>query len=427
MKRAHMLALFVALGRAIALRAPTASRRVLLVALLVGFSAELIAEPLRLRADALASTASPAGLLVLDAGGSVRESLDAEAVVWMAATRELSDATGDVLVAVVRARSDNNRVRGQIGRFVAALGAVPPTHVDGGLLQLRLPRRFDVELVAGIPVAPTHDARDGFANRTFAARTWDWYAAARASSRIGDWGAVGIAFAERRDAGEVGSREISADAGFTVGRRSDVGARFTFDLANPGLAELSLTASHRRGALRADAYTGYRAASHLLPATSLFSVLGDVAAQRGGVLITWRAAPRLDVTADAGVRYVDELGAELAARTRLRLDDRGTSVVSAELRRSGIGHDAWTGLRGAARIALPAQLILATELELVVRDDASTTAIGRGTVWPWGLVAVQAQHGSWQGAIAAEASSTLEYSRRFDVIAHVSRRWGSER
>lgn len=400
-------------------------KRAWMLAMVAVFDRSTSAEPLRLRAEALATTAAPAGLLVLEAGGSVRQAIDAEAVVWMAAARELSDSTGDVLVAVVRARSDNNRVRGQIGRFVAALGAVRPTHVDGGLLQLRLPRRFDLEVVAGIPVLPAHDARHGFVDRAIAARTWDGYAAARASRRIGEWGAVGIAVAERRNDGDVLLREVGADAGFTVGRRSDIASRVTVDVVNPGIAEWSLTASHRRGSLRADAYAGYRAASHLLPATSLFSVLGDVASQRGGVLLTWRAAPRLDVIADTGARYVDALGAELAARARLRLDDHGASAVSAELRRSGVGRDAWTGLRGAARIALPARLVLATELEVVVRDDARTTPIGRGTVWPWGLIAVQAERGPWQGAIAAEASSTLEYARRLDVIAQLSRRWGS--
>lgn len=393
-------------------------------ALLALVGAHAAAEPLRLRAEALTTTMSPAGLLVLEAGGSVREAIDAEAVVWMATPREFGDPTGDVLVALVHARSANNRVRGQLGRFVASVGALRPTHVDGGRLQLRLPRRVDLEFVAGVPVLPVHDARDSFAERFVSARSWDWYAAARASRRLGEWGAVGLAFAERRNDGEIDARELGADAGITIDKRSDLGGRLAVDLANPGLAELRVTASHRRGALRADAYGGYRAASHLLPATSLFSVLGDVPAKRGGVLLTWRAAPRLDLIADAGARYVGELGAELAARGRLRLDDRGNSVVSGELRRSGVGNDTWTGIRGAARIALPAQLVLATELELVVRDNARSTAIGRGTVWPWGLIAVHAERGPWQGAIAAEASATLEYERRLDVLAQLSRRWG---
>lgn len=393
-------------------------------ALLALVGTHAAAEPLRLRADALATTASPAGLLVLEAGGPIRDAVDAEAVVWMATPRELGDLTGDVLVAVVHARSVNNRVRGQLGRFVASLGALRPTHLDGGLVHLRLPRRIDLAFVAGVPVLPVRDGHDSLSDRFARSRTWDWYAATRASRRLGEWGSFGVAFAERRNAGDVDARELGADAGFAIDKRSDVGGRVAFDLANPGLAELNVTASHRRGALRVDAYGGYRAASHLLPATSLFSVLGDVPAQRGGVLLTWRAAPRLDLIADAGARYVGELGADLTARARLRLDDRGDSAVSGELRRSGVGHDTWTGIRGAARIALPARLVLATELELVMRDNARSTVIGRGTVWPWALIALQAERGPWRGAIAAEASATLEYSRRIDVLAQLSRRWG---
>ena len=46
-------------------------------------------------------------------------------------------------------------------------------------------------------------------------------------------------------------------------------------------------------------------ASHLLPATSLFTVLGDLAALRVATTWTWHAAPRLDVSADVGVRRSD--------------------------------------------------------------------------------------------------------------------------
>jgi hypothetical protein len=382
------------------------------------------ADPLRLRADALATTNSPAGLLVLEADGPVKGDVDAEAVVWMAGVHELGDSTGDVLVAVVHGRTANNRAAGQLGRFVSSLGATRPTHVDGGQLRLRLPKRFDLELVAGIPVLPAGDSTEPLDGRMTTARAWDWYAGARASRRLGEWGAIGVALAERRDDHEVVSQELGLDAGFTLGKRDDLGARLAYDLANPGVAEATVTASHRMGTLRTDLYASERAASHLLPATSLFSVLGDVPSERAGVLATWRAAPRLDLIADVGARYVDEVGAELTGRARLRLDERGTSALTGEVRRSGVGEDAWTGLRGAARIGLSKQLTLATELELVIRDRESTTSISRGTVWPWGLVALSCDRGAWSAAIAGEASSTPEYARRFDVLGQLSRRWG---
>src|SRR5690606_1094916 len=113
------------------------------------------ADPLRLRADALASTASPAGLLVLDAGATLRPGLSAEAVVWLAGARTPGeDTTGDVLVIALRGQTRSGRLAGRAGRFVSSLGAVRPAHVDGGALRLRLPRRFDLEAVAGVPVEP---------------------------------------------------------------------------------------------------------------------------------------------------------------------------------------------------------------------------------------------------------------------------------
>ncbi len=384
--------------------------KLVVVAALAGATASAGADPLRLRADALSSTASPAGLLVLDASGDPASGLSAEAVVWMMGSRELDDTvTGDVLVMTVRGRTATNRASGQVGRFVSSLGALRVTHVDGGAARVRLPARFDLEAVAGVPVMP------GLAT----ARSWDWYAAGRASRRLGEWGAVGVAYGQRRDAGQLVSEELGVDTGFTLSKRSDLGARLAYDLVNPGLAEVGITASYRRKATRTDVYALHREASHLLPATSLFSVLGDVPSERAGMLVTWKAAPRLDLIADAGVRYVGMLGAELTGKARLRLDDRGTSAVTGELRRSGVGDDEWTGLRGAARIALARGFVLGAEAELVIPDVDR----GRGAVWPWGLGSVAWERGSWQAAIAVEASASAEYTSRLDVLAQLSRRW----
>ena len=370
------------------------------------------AEPLRLRADALASTSSPAGLLVLDADSALRAGVSAEAVVWMAGSRELDDgASGDVLVIAVHARA--GRASAELGRFVSTLGALRPVHVDGGALTLRLPARFALEAVAGVPVTPGIDQ--------MATRSWDWVAGARASRRLGDWGSVGLAYAQRRDAGMLVNEEVGVDAGAAFDKRSDAAARIAYDVANPGIAEAALTASYRKGALRTELYGVHRAASHLLPATSLFTVLGDVPSQRAGAVLTWRAAPRLDLIADAAARYVDpDVGAELVGRARLRLDARGTSLVSGELRRSGVGDDAWTGARLAARVALPHALVASSELELVMPDRDG----GRGAVWPWGLVALARDAGAWQAAVAVEASASAEYAHRVDVLGTLGRRWG---
>jgi hypothetical protein len=383
-----------------------------MLALVLALASDAAADPLRLRADALATTTSPAGLLVLEADGTQRAGVGAEAVVWIGgAPAPGQDVTGDVLVIAVRGQMRSGRVGARLGRFVSTLGALRPVHVDGIATRVRLPRRFDVELVGGIPVVP------GLAT----SRSWDWVVGTRLARRIGDGGSVGVAYAQRRDEGRLSSEELGADAGFAIGKRLDAGARVAYDLANPGIAEIALTSSYRRRCVRAELYAIHREASHLLPATSLFSVIGDVPSQRVGSVVTWRAAPRLDLIGDVGARLVDtDVGAELVGRARLRLDDRGTSALTGELRRSGVGDDEWSGLRGAARIALPRSLSISTELELVIPDVDR----GRGVVWPWALAAVGWDNGEWQAALAVEASASAEYRHRVDVLAQLGRRWG---
>ena len=181
-------ALAVALAVALATRAPVA------------------ADPLRLRADALASTASPAGLLVLDASGAAQPGLSAEAVVWVAGNTGTDsmhgdDSRGDVLVVAVDARTASGAAAARVGRFVSVLGALRPEHVDGGSVRLRLPYHVDVEAVGGIPVMPglTMD------------RSWDWLAGGRIARRFGDWGSAGIAYEQRRDDGGLVTEEVAAD------------------------------------------------------------------------------------------------------------------------------------------------------------------------------------------------------------------------
>jgi hypothetical protein len=371
-------------------------------------SSRTAADPLQLRADALATTAAPAGLVTLEATGDAGPGLSAEAVVW---TGSASDqGRTDVLVMVLRARTADGRAAGRLGRFVETLGALRPIQIDGAAARLRAPLGLDLDAYAGVPVT------DGLATP----RTWDWAAGGRIARRIGD-GSIGLAYAEQRDDGRLVSEELGIDAGSALGAHDDAAAKLAYDLANPGIAEISVTASHRTRAVRTELYLSDRAASHLLPATSLFTVLGDVPAQHGGAVVTWRAAPLLDVIADLGARRVDrELDPAIALRARLRLDDLGTSSLTGELRRDGAGPDTWTGAHAAARIALPCSLAATTELELVIADRDR----GHGTVWPWGLVALAWDLSAWQAAIALEGSASPEDRRRLDVLAQLGRRWG---
>jgi hypothetical protein len=384
-------------------------RRVLVVAAIAATS-RADADPLRLRADALSTTASPAGLLTLEADAASGPGLSAEAVVW---TGSLSDQSrGDVLVIAVRARTAEGRASVRVGRFVESLGALRPVHIDGAAGRVRLPFQLAVETYAGIPVLP------GLAT----ARSWSWATGGRIARSIGDAGSIGVAYTQQRDEGRLASEELGVDAGAAIGLRDDLGARLSYDLANPGIAEVAVTASHRSKALRTELYVSHRAASHLLPATSLFSVLGDVPAERAGVVATWRCAPRLDLVADLGARRVDrDFAPEVVVRARLRLDDLGTSALTGELRRDGVGDDTWTGARGAARIALPYSLAVTTELELVIPDHDR----GLGSAWPWGLAALGWDNGTWQAAVALEASASPQDRHRVDVLGQLGRRWGS--
>jgi hypothetical protein len=366
------------------------------------------ADPLRLRADALASTQSPAGLVVIEADSKASATMNAEAVVWTATE------TADVLVIALKARSQDGRASGKVGRFVATLGALRPVHVDGAAGRVRLDKRIDVEAYGGIPVlAFEHGIGE---------RAWDWVAGGRVARRLGDYGSVGVAFLEQRDEARLATRELGLDAGLALDKHHDVGSRFAYDVANPGIADVYASVIRRRNKVRSELYGGYRAASHLLPATSLFTVLGDTPSARGGLLVSGRVAPRLELTSDMGLRgAADELGALVIVRARLALDDDFKSALTGELRRDGVGEDAWTGARGAARIALPRSFVASTELELVVPD----TDKGKGRVWPWALAALGWERDAWRAAAAVEASASAEYRHRVDVLFSLARLWGT--
>lgn len=386
------------------------------LAMVLAAAVPAAAEPLRLRGDALAGTPSPVGLLVLDGDGQLDEWLTAEGMVWLGAgggtgdrMDPSGDASGDALVMALRARGVDGRAEGRLGRFVVATGALRPLHLDGAAARLRLPRRFDVEAFAGMPVV----AGD-------VSRSWDWAAGGRVARRLGDWGGAGVAFLERRDAGRLAVRELGFDAS-TAWERHDVAAKLALDVdgdGGPAPALAEATAATRRGNVRAELFATYRSPSHLVPATSLFSVLGDVASTYGGARASWRAAPRLDVGGDAGVRVIDGDAAEqLVTRATLRLDDRGRGAVIGELRRSG--GDGWIGVRVAARVPLTITWTLATEVELVRPDEPDD----RGELWPWVMTALSWRRGSWDAALAVEAQASAEERRRVDALVRIGRRW----
>lgn len=361
------------------------------------------ADGYRLRADALAAVQSPVGLLVLAADGTPRPWLSAEALVWVGAGAE---SEADALVIALRMRAPDGRGEARLGRFVLSAGALRPVHMDGAHGRVQVLGRWFAEGFGGMPVVPG-----------FGARAYDWLAGARVGRALGDWGSVGLGYLHQRDRGLVSVEELGIDAGGALTDSLDAAGRVAVDLVHPGVSEAHVSASVRRGAWRVEIYGAHRSPMRLVPATSLFSVLGDVPARKLGAVVRWRAAPRLDVSADAGARAGERVAPDLALRALLRLDARGHAAASAELVRDGLG--AWTGVRAALRAPLPAALALALELELARPDEPA----GRGSLWPWALAAASWQRAGWEAALALEASASPEYRHRVDLLARLSRRW----
>jgi hypothetical protein len=363
------------------------------------------AEPYRLRADAMTTIQSPAGLLVLQADGEAGEQFGAEALVWVGAGDE---DEARALVVAVRARRRSGAAEARLGRFVLVSGGLTPQHLDGAHGRLRLPYQFAIEGFGGSPVAAGQGGRQ-----------FDWLAGGRVSRALGDWGSAGIAYMHRRDDGQVSYEEVAADASGAIGEWLDLSARAALDTVHGGLAEIQGAAGARLGDFRVELYGVERSPSRMLPATSLFSVLGDQRARRLGSQVRWRAAPRLDLSADGGaVGAAGEWGELMAARALLRLDDRGNGSLGAELRREWAPDGGWTGARATARVPL-AWFTIALEGELVMPEDDD----GDGSVWPWGLFALSRSFGRWDAAAAVEASASPEYEHRVDAIARLSSRW----
>ncbi|MBP6632985.1 MAG: hypothetical protein KA297_26430 [Kofleriaceae bacterium] len=385
----------------------------LLVAVATSVGARVgAAGPLRLRADALTQTQAPVGLLVL--GGDVGqpgERFSAEAMIWLGAGDD--EVMGDALIIALIARRADGRAEARLGRLITSTGALRPLHLDGLAGRARLPHRIDVDAFAGVPVAPR-----------LGAAAWDWAAGARLGRRLGDWGGVGVAALERRSAGRLEARELGLDGSAALGRL-DVSGRAAFDLSDPALADLQLALARRWRAVRAEVRAERRLPSHLLPATSLFTVLGDVASERVGAAVRWRAAPRLDLLADVGARRVagpiEDDGATEAdgvARATLRLDDAGAGAVVGELRRTGAVSGGWTGARLAARLP-HGRWRASVEAELVRPDEDR----GRGTLWPWAMAALGWAGAGWDGALAIEGGATPSERSRVEVLALLGRRW----
>jgi hypothetical protein len=365
---------------------------------------------LRLRGDAItdtqSETQSPTGLVVLQGEDRLHPWLDAEGLVWAGTKPGL---TGDVLVLALHLREPHGYGELRVGRFVVATGAIFPVQLDGAEALGRAPWGSTVEAFGGAPVVPR-----------FGPRAYDWLTGVRVAQHVATTVTMGVSYVQRREDGEISNEEIGADLAVAPVRWLDVAAKGAYDLTSPGIADGRVSAATRVDAFRVELFASEQSPGRLLPATSLFSVLGDFPSEMIGGTVRWAAAPRLDILASGAGQLVGagELGMNAWIRSTLRLDDRGKGSVGVEVRRVDVSSARWTGFRAVGAQPLGHGFRASTEIEVAVPDDPN----GRGAVWPWGLVALAWRStDGWEVAAAGEAASTPEYRYEVNALARISR------
>jgi hypothetical protein len=363
------------------------------------------ADPIRLRGDALAETQAPAGLVVVQGEDKLRPWVNAEALVWAGAR---PDVAADVLVLSVRMRAPHGIGEVRAGRFVFTAGAIRPVQIDGISGLARAPWGSTVEAMVGAPAVP----RLGFS-------AYDWIAAGRVAQSITDRSIVGFSYVQERDHAEIANQEVGADFSAVPLKWMDVAARGTYDLTSPGIADALISAAARTGDFRVEGFATHRSPSRLLPATSLFSVLGDFPSDTIGTTIRWNAAPRLDIWATGAGQVVGgDVGGNASLRTLLKLNDKGTRNIGLELRRQDVSTAKWTGVRAVGVQPIGKYFRFSSELEVALPDVPN----GRGSVWPWGLMALAWRSGTgWEVATASEGSSTPEHRFELNALLRLSR------
>jgi hypothetical protein len=294
-----------------------------------------------------------------------------------------------------------------MGRFVLATGAVHPVQIDGVHAIGRCPGGCTVEAFGGLPVVPRFGQRD-----------YDWLAGGRVAQTIAGAATLGVSYVQRREDGEAANAEVGTDLALAPARWLDLAAFGSYDLIDPGLAEARASAAARSGDWRFELFASQLSPGRLLPATSLFSVLGDFPSQTVGGTVRWRAAPRLDVLASgAGQDVAGGLGSNEWLRGTLRLDDRGSGSLGLEVRRVDVPGAQWTGTRVIGTLPLGRGFTHSYEIEIVVPDHPD----GRGVAWPWGLSSLswRSQRG-WEVAAAVEASSSPIHRYETNALMRVS-------
>lgn len=372
------------------------------------------AEPLRLRGDGYVQTPRPVGLLVLQGEDNTRPWLSAEGLAWLGSGQPstFADSTGDVLTMVVRLRDPKGHGEARAGRFLEATGAIRPLHLDGASGLARTPWGTSVEAFGGAPVV----AR-------FGDRAYDWAVGGRLAQSIAEHATLGFAYVQRRDYGRISDEEVGADFAAIPLPWLDLAARASKDVLSHGITDALASAAARSRDVRFEVFATRRSPSRLLPATSLFSVLGDVPSSRLGASVRWHAAPRLDLLGTGAAQTQDDrLGADVTLRATLRTDDDGDGSLALELRRQGLPGASWSGVRGIGVVPLKKDVLRAsTEIEIAAPDEPAN----RGSIWPWVLVAVTWRvTPRWDMAVATEAGATSTTKSEVNALMRASYAWG---
>lgn len=378
-------------------------------------SSQAAAQPHTLGAELWGQLEPNVGLIVLEGSTRKYPYVEAEGLIWAGAgTPQFglrdNQMTVEALVLTVKVRDPKGISDTRLGRFILSTGAVRAMHVDGGHAILRAPSKTNIEIFGGVPVEGDVEGR-----------RYDWVAGGRISQGLGKLGVIGGSYYNRYNAGQRSDEEVGVDFSLRAAHWLDMAAKFSWEIVNPGLAEVLATISSatENGKVRGEVFASKRSPTRFLQQTSLFTVLGDPGTLRTGGNLFWRAAPRLDFWVEGAANQAqDRWGWSGYFRSVLRTDDEGRGSVLGEIRRQAISSVSnWTGFRIAAVIPVykdHANTVgLMPEIEVVLPDERSAET---GKVWPWGRLALRYQHiKGWTLAAGAEASSTQNI--RVDVRA----------
>jgi len=341
------------------------------------------AQPHRLGAELWGQLEPNAGMIILEGSSRKYPYIDAEALVWGGAGATqlgLSDnqATFEALVMTIKVRDPKGVSDTRLGRFMLSTGAVRAMHIDGGhIMMLRARSKTHVEVFGGVPV-------DG----NIEGRKYDWMVGGRLSQGLGNKGMIGASYYNRFNAGQRSDEEVGGDFALRVASWLDMSAKISWELVNPGLAEVlgTISAQTASRVIRGELYVTKRSPTRMLQSTSLFTVLGDPGTLAAGGNLRWRAAPRLDLWVNGALQDAqDDFGWSGYLRGVLRTDDDGKGSILGELRRQQVATSSWTGLRFASVIPLyddhDTTVGLMPEFEIIFPDDPEPN---QGNVWPWG-------------------------------------------